>query len=114
MKRRVPLFTLRVLKGNAAKEAKSKTGNTPLLLAAGAGRIEVVRELLAAGANIEARNSLDNTPLLAAVVGRQVATAKLLIEKGANTRIRNGASMSVGDLAKQAGDPALIALFAGK
>ncbi len=104
----------RLLKGNAAKEAKSKTGNTPLLLAAGAGRIEVVRELLAAGANIEARNSLDNTPLLAAVVGRQVATAKLLIEKGANTRIRNGASMSVGDLAKQAGDPALIALFAGK
>jgi ankyrin repeat protein len=104
----------RLLKANAAKEVKTKTGNTPLLLAAGAGRIEVVRELLAARANIEARNSLDNTPLLAAVVGRQVATAKLLIEKGANTRIRNGASMSVGDLAKQAGDPALVALFAGK
>ena len=108
------VLVTRLLKASAAKEVKTKTGNTPLLLAAGAGRIEVVRELLAAGANIEARNALDNTPLLAAVVGRQVATAKLLVEKGANARIRNGAAMSVGDLAKQAGDPALVALFAGK
>ena len=105
------MLVQRLLKANAQREAKSKTGNTPLLLAAGAGRADVVRELLDAGAKIEARNELGNTSLLAAVVGRQAATAKLLIARGADQRIRNSASMSAADLARQGGDPAIMALF---
>ena len=103
-----------LLKANAPREAKTHTGNTPLLLAAAAGRTAVVRQLVAAGASLEARNGLGNTPLLAAVAGRQPEAARVLLELGADQRIRNSASQTARDLALQVGDPALASLFESK
>ena len=99
---------------SAPREAKSRAGNTPLLLAAAAGREAVLTELVHAGANLEARNDLGNTPLLAAVAARQAGAARTLLKLGADPRIRNSAAVSAADLAAKIGDPAVAAVLAGR
>jgi ankyrin repeat protein len=90
-------------------DAATRSGNTPLALAAAAGHERVVRTLAAAGANLEARNALGNTPLLAAVTAHQDAVAKTLIELGASTRVRNSAGQNALDLARRSGATGLVA-----
>jgi len=59
-------------------------GKTPLHFAARDGHLEVVRELLDAGAEIEDRDPNDITPLLLAASNDRVAVARLLLERGAD------------------------------
>src|SRR5262245_40923642 len=61
-------------------------GMTPLLFAARDGRVEIVRTLLDARADINQRDANDITPLIAAITNNHPDTARLLIERGADIK----------------------------
>jgi ankyrin repeat protein len=64
-------------------------GWTPLIYAASGGRDEVVRYLLEAGANIDAQGPNGTTALMMAVRGGHADTVSLLLAKGASVNHRN-------------------------
>lgn len=53
-------------------------GDTPLMIAAHEGNVEVVRWLLAAGASLEHRNAEGMSPLMAAAAGEQSEVLSLM------------------------------------
>ena len=57
---------------------------TPLLYATRDGRLDIVRDLLAAGAAIEQTDANAITPLISAITNNHPDVARFLIEKGAN------------------------------
>jgi uncharacterized protein len=61
-------------------------GMTPLMYAARDGRMETVRMLLDAGAEINARDANDITPLITAITNNHPDVAHLLIERGADIK----------------------------
>ena len=69
--------------------AYSEDGFQPLGLAAYFGRIEIVKYLLKAGAEVNSpsRNSLGVTPLQSAVAGRHLEITSLLLEAGASPNV---------------------------
>ena len=67
----------------ASRPAPETDDATRLVEAALRGRIEEVRELLAAGVPVEARNRHGTTPLVAAAIGGHADIARLLLESGA-------------------------------
>jgi ankyrin repeat protein len=71
----------RLLERGANPNTPDKDGNTPLIEAAQYGRPEVVKLLIAAGANMEAKNQAGITALAAA---EDVETLDLLVAGGAN------------------------------
>jgi uncharacterized protein len=81
-----------LLKNGVDIEARDESGSTPLIEAAGYGRLAIVQALLKRGANIEARDAQSGvTPLLAAACDCAVATmpdtdvvVQLLLERGAD------------------------------
>jgi ankyrin repeat protein len=70
----------------------TKDGKTALMLAAGAGREDLVRALLAAGANVISVNARGGTALMYAVTRGDPKTVAVLLSHGAkiNTRAENG------------------------
>ncbi len=60
-----------------------------LMAACGSGDTDVVKYLLAKGAQINDRNAAGDTPLRAAVAGSNVETARFLIASGADVNARN-------------------------
>jgi ankyrin len=61
-------------------------GMTPLMYAARDGRMETVRMLLDAGAEINARDANDITPLITAITNNHPDVARLLIDRGADIK----------------------------
>jgi uncharacterized protein len=61
-------------------------GMTPLLYAARDGRLETVRVLLDAGANINDRDANEITPLIIAITNNHPDVARFLIERGADIK----------------------------
>jgi ankyrin repeat protein len=81
---------LGVVKKLAARGAEiDGTGWTPLIYAASGGRDEVVRYLLEAGATIDAQGPNGTTALMMAVRGGHADTVSLLLAKGASVNHRN-------------------------
>ncbi|MFC0709596.1 ankyrin repeat domain-containing protein [Azorhizophilus paspali] len=72
-------------------EARGQHGLTPLMRAALQGRREMVRELLALGADIRARNDDGNTALWLACVSRDSGLVQDLIDAGIELDNRNDA-----------------------
>jgi ankyrin len=66
------------------RRAPTPGGMTPLMYASRDGRIETVRMLLDAGADINQRDANDITPLLAAITNNHPDVARYLIERGAD------------------------------
>jgi ankyrin repeat protein len=65
------------------------TEGTPLMYAAYAAHTEVVKLLLAKGADVNARNNINGTALMLAAQKGNPVTVKLLLEKGADAQFRN-------------------------
>jgi len=72
--------------------AYSEDGFQPLGLAAYFGKVEAVKYLIKAGAEINSpsKNSLKVTPLQSAVAGGHKEITRLLLEAGANPNVREG------------------------
>jgi ankyrin repeat protein/L-ascorbate metabolism protein UlaG (beta-lactamase superfamily) len=69
--------------------ALDKRKCTPLHRAAGQGRLEVVEDLLARGADVEAANLEGDRPLHSAAAGGSVDVVRLLIKNRADVRAKN-------------------------
>jgi len=98
----------------ADREARTRGGDTPLILAAAAGKDAVVRQLARAGADLEAPNRLGRSALLAAAAARQGASARALVELVASRRVRDAETHTAEELARDAGDTGLAALLAAR
>jgi ankyrin len=68
------------------RRAPTPGGMTPLLYASRDGRMETVRMLLEAGADINMRDANDITPLIAAITNNHPDVARALIERGADIK----------------------------
>ncbi len=82
-----------ILDHGAAVDApdKSRFGNTALDAAVAADHADVVRALLAAGANANVRDSADYTPLHKAAANGDVEVARMLLDGGADpAAVRRG------------------------
>jgi ankyrin repeat protein len=58
-------------------------GSTPMHVAAGLGRNEIIDFLLASGAILDVSDNWQRTPLFSAVINHRISTVQLLLEKGA-------------------------------
>jgi ankyrin repeat protein len=76
-------------------EARTKVGETPLILASESGMESTAKMLLERGANIEATGDDEATPLLRAIRHSRIKLVKLLLKNNANIE----ASDSEGDTA---------------
>lgn len=86
-------------------------GQSPLLEAAAAGRLEAVRVLLTAGANVNAVSSTGQTPLIEAAERGRLDTALLLIAAGADLNISQRGSGTALEAAERAGHTELAAML---
>jgi hypothetical protein len=73
--------------------------------AAGAGNLEVVELLLAAGASPSKRSHDGSTPLHEAALGGHLEVARALLAAGAETRATTNSGYSVLDAARAGGSP---------
>ncbi len=91
----------------------SHDGWTPLHLAAHFGHVEVMRALLAQGAEHRAvsRNSNRNQPLQAACAGRQTAAVELLLRAGAEVDARSHGGSTALQIAAANGEPRMVELL---
>ena len=71
-------------RGAKIDEGHMHWGSTPLIVACGANKLDVVELLLARGANIEKRNRRDCSPLHVACLKGRVDAARLLLDHGAD------------------------------
>jgi len=62
---------------------------TPLMEAASAGHTDIVRLLIAHGADVNAQSSSGNTPLMYACAGGHEEVVRVLLEAGANVEVHN-------------------------
>jgi ankyrin repeat protein len=85
------------------------SGWTPLAYAATGGHDEVVRFLLGEGARIDAQSPNGTTALMMAVREGRYATALLLIDRGANVAIVNQDGATALAWAERSGDEKLVA-----
>ena len=70
------------------EDVNDKRGCTPpLSMAAGQGRLEVVKCLISAGADVDGRDAGGGTPLMAAAFWWHLDVVKCLLENGADPRI---------------------------
>jgi uncharacterized protein len=100
-------------------DSRDDESSTPLIMAAGYGETEIVRFLLARGADFRARNKYGLSPLMAASCQCALSTmngtydiVKILLEKGAAVNLRNHEGETALMLASgMAGDPAVLKLL---
>lgn len=92
---------------NAAREH----GLTPLMRAAWRGETDLLRELIALGADVNLRNSDGNTALWLACVAHSEACVRLLVEAGANVDNRNDTGATTLMYCASSGKHAMLALL---
>jgi uncharacterized protein len=90
--------------------AYSEDGFQPLGLAAFFGKIEAVKYILKAGAEVNSpsKNSLGVTPLQSAVAGSHLEITRLLLEAGASPNVRERGGYTPLHAAAQNGDVEIV------
>lgn len=83
--------------------AQNSTRVAPLHSAVAGGNVEIVRDLLAHGADIHARQDLGFTALHGAAVEGGEAMITLLLAHGADRAVKNDAGRTPADLARERG-----------
>ncbi|XP_022091038.1 ankyrin repeat and KH domain-containing protein mask-like isoform X2 [Acanthaster planci] len=79
-----------LLKMNANVEDRGSKGDcTPLMEAASAGHVDIVKLLIDYGADVNAQSSAGNTPLMYACSGGHEDAVKVLLDHGANIEDHN-------------------------
>lgn len=93
-------------------EAKTRNGETPLILAAESGMESTVKMFLDRGANIEAVTSDDNaTALLRGIRHSRIKVVKLLLEMGANIEASDSEGDTALNLAVMYGNESMVKLL---
>ncbi|MCA8920297.1 MAG: ankyrin repeat domain-containing protein [Planctomycetes bacterium] len=88
-------------------------GHTPLMVAARRGELELVEQLLAAGAEVDARSPFGRTALMVAAQAGQTEVVAALLRAGASVDLRDKERQSALTLAAAAGQAAALwAVFA--
>ena len=82
-----------------------------LIAASRAGRLETVKELLAAGALPNAADALGERPLLAAVAGEHGEIVRLLLQRGASPNVKGPKGLAPLSMAAAAGNPGMVRLL---
>ena len=81
----------------------NQTGWTALHYAASIGNNDIVQLLLDRSAYIDAESPNQTTPIMMAARGGHILTVKLLLDEGADVTLKNGAGMTAIDFAKAGG-----------
>lgn len=81
----------------------NQTGWAALHYAAAVGNNPIVQLLLDKSAYIDAESPNQTTPIMMAARGGHILTVKLLLDEGADVLLKNGAGMTALDFAKAAG-----------
>jgi ankyrin repeat protein/Zn finger protein HypA/HybF involved in hydrogenase expression len=71
------------LAAGMSPQAKNAEGNYALWYAAGKGRLEIVNQLIALGADVNASGAKNRTPLGGAILGSSIPVVKKLLDSGA-------------------------------
>jgi ankyrin repeat protein len=106
----LPVLRLLLEKG-AEPDAKTLTGNTALMTAAGRANLEAMRLLIAKGADVNAKSAAGATALMAAASTGNAAAVRLLIEKGADVNVETKKNQTALADAATTGDQETIALL---
>src|SRR5260370_13544736 len=73
----------KLLSGDAASvTTRDSRGNTPLMYAAAVGSVDMMRQLIAAGADVNAKNNFDSTAIM--WCSNDLQKVRLLLDKGAD------------------------------
>lgn len=99
----------KALAKGAAVDARNQDGITTLITACAFKHIDIVKVLLASGANVNAHGNEHENALLAA--GGNAALMKLLLSHGADVNAKDNAGASALDIAKSQKDAPIIALL---
>ncbi|GEM_PF-1286273 len=100
-----------ILNNGVNVNARSKFGNTPLILSLFKGHVEIARVLLEKGADVEARNQAGNTPLMGAARAGNAELVELLLAKGAEVQGTNTAGDTPLLVAARKGDAETVKLL---
>ncbi|MBA4386496.1 MAG: hypothetical protein C0404_00865 [Verrucomicrobia bacterium] len=92
-------------------QAARINGNTDLMVAATAGDLDAVRQLLAKNAMVSPRNTFGSTALMGAAAGGHKEIVKLLMDKGARVNEKNGHGYTALMLAAKNGHKEVVDLL---
>ena len=92
------------------RDLSNQDGNSLLMLAAYAGQLEVVRGLIACGADVDKQNARGQSPLAGVVFKKEDAIVQVLIDAGADPHA--GAPSAI-DTARMFGRDDLVELMGG-
>ena len=88
--KKAALAILRLLLAKGAKvNAKDKSGQTALSLAAAAGDVPALRALIRAGANVHTRDKEGNGALMGAIQNHNSSNIEFLLKQGININAKN-------------------------